>query len=159
MIGVLDQATIAFFHGGCALLVGTVDDTGMPHAGRGHGLTVLTTDPLRVRLLVDADDIRSAANLQPDARVAICTGDVLTLRSLQLKGRVVSVERATPDDEAKHRQYAHDFANDINRTDGDLLEMLQRWTERPVTACVVDVDEMFDQTPGPSAGRRIEEGL
>ena len=64
---------------------------------------------------------------------------------------MVSVGPATPADEAKHQQYAHDFANDINRTDGDPLEMLQRWTDRPVKACVVDVDEMFDQTPGPSA--------
>jgi hypothetical protein len=155
MIGVLDPATIEFFHGGCALLVGTVEESGMPHAGRGHGLTVVTAVPLRVRLLIDTEDARTAANLRNDAHVAICTADVLTFRSLQLKGRVVSIEPATADDEAKHRQYAHDFTNDINRADGDPMEMMLRWTDRPVTACVVDVDETFDQTPGPSAGQRL----
>lgn len=152
----LDEATIEFLHGGCALLVGTVDASGLAHAGRGHGLTVLSADdPVRLRLLVDRDDAHSVANLYPGAMVAICTADVPTLRSLQFKGRVLAVEPATPDDLSKHQQYARDFTWDIHRTDGDLLPMLRRWADRPVLACVVEVDDTFDQTPGPTAGRRM----
>lgn len=154
----LDDDTIDFLHGGCALLVGTVDETGTPHAGRGHGLTVLSVEPVRVRLLVDADDHLTLANLRPGAPVAICTADVPTLRSLQLKGRVVTVQPGTAADTAKQQQYAHDFTDDIHRTDGDPLEVIRRWADRDVVACEVDVDEAFDQTPGPSAGRRFGGG-
>ena len=154
----LDDDIIDFLHGGCALLVGTVDAAGLPHAGRGHGLTVLSSDPVRVRLLVDAADSRTLANLQPGGPVAICTADVPTLHSLQLKGRVVSVEPGTPADKAKQEQYAHDFTQDIHRTDGDPLDILERWADCEVVACLVDIDDAFDQTPGPAAGRRFRSG-
>lgn len=152
---VFDEATIKFFHAGCSLLVGTVDATGKPHAGRGWGLTVL--DPLtgRVRLLVNLDDAPTVANLQPDAPVAITTASVRTLQSVQIKGHVVCVEPATEADETKRVQYTADFTNDIHETDGDPLEMLQRWAASRIVACVVDVDSSFDQTPGPSAGTPI----
>ncbi|MCU0259463.1 MAG: pyridoxamine 5'-phosphate oxidase family protein [Ilumatobacteraceae bacterium] len=153
----LDPATIEFLHGGCALLVGTVDASGRPHAGRGHGLTVLADEPVRVRLLVDAEDTRTVENLDRGALVAVCTADVPTLRSLQLKGRVMSVEPPTPADLAKHRQYADDFTRDIHETDGEPIEILERWADRPVVACVIEIDDTFDQTPGPAAGRRLED--
>jgi hypothetical protein len=149
---VFDEATIEFFHSGCSLLVGTVDTTGKPHAGRGSGLTVLDPQSGRVRLLVNLDDAPTVANLQPGAHVAITTASVRTLYSVQMKGQVVCVETATETDEAKRDQYTTDFTNDIHEIDGDELEMLHRWTACRIVACVVDVDSLFDQTPGPSAG-------
>lgn len=149
---VFDESTIEFFHAGCSLLVGTADVTGRPHAGRGWGLTVLDPHSGRVRLLVDADDTTTLANLQPGAPVAITTASVPTLHSVQMKGRVALVEAATEADEAKRVQYTTDFTNDIHKTDGDPLEIVTRWAARPVVACIVDVDSSFDQTPGPSAG-------
>lgn len=153
-----DEAMIEFFHAGCSLLVGTVDATGKPHAGRAHGLTVLDAQSERVRLLVDLDDTTTVANLQPGARVAITTASVPTLHSVQMKGHVVRVEEATDADEAKRIQYTADFTNDIHKTDGDPLEMIQRWADRRIRACVVDVDSSFDQTPGPSAGAPMDAG-
>lgn len=155
---VFDEATIEFLHAGCALLVGTVDATGKPHAGRGWGLTVLDPQSGRVRLLVNLDDAATVANLQPGAAVAITTASVPTLHSIQMKGHVVCVEAATEADEAKRVQYTADFTNDIHKTDGDVLEVLQRWAARSILACVVDLDSSFDQTPGPSAGSPIGAG-
>lgn len=152
----LDSSTITFLHGGCGLLVGTVDEAGVPHAARGQGVTVVSEDPLRLRLLIDVDDTRTRSNVGSGSMVAICSADVPTLTSLQLKGRVLAVEAATDTDVAKHRQYATDFIHDIHRTDGDPLEMLRRWAYRSVMAMVVEIDESFDQTPGPSAGRRVD---
>ena len=150
-----DESMIEYLHSGCALLVGTVDETGRPHAGRGLGLTVLDPDGGRVRLLVDAEDSATLANLRQGAMVAITTASVLTLQSFQMKGRLALVEAGTESDDAKRIQYATDFINDIHNTDGDAVEVLERWALRPIVACIVDVDSWFDQTPGPSAGSRI----
>lgn len=152
---VFDEAMIEFLHAGCSLLVGTVDATGKPHAGRGHGLTVLDPQSGRLRLLVNLDDAPTVANLQTGASVAITTASVRTLHSVQMKGHVVCVEAATETDEAKRDQYTADFTNDIHETDGDSLEMLRRWAACRIVSCVVDVDSSFDQTPGPSAGSPI----
>lgn len=143
---------IRFLHSGCALLVGTADVIQRPHASRAWGLTVVAADPLRVRLLVDAADATTLANLQPGALVAITAASVLTLRSLQMKGHVVRTEAADEADEAKRVQYTADFANDIHTTDGDPLTAILPWANRDVVACLVEVEATFDQTPGPSAG-------
>ncbi len=62
--GVIDVAARAFIESGCALLIGTVDGAGMPHAGRGWGLDV--EDPVagRVRIVLAGDDPVTVANLR-----------------------------------------------------------------------------------------------
>ena len=150
-----DEGVIEFLHSGCALLVGTLDATGLPNAGRGLGLTVLDARAGRLRLLVDADDAQTIANLQPGALVAVTAASVRTLRSLQMKGHVVLVEPANGADLAKQKQYSDDFIGDIYRVDGDPLEMLKRWVDHRSVACVVDVESSFDQTPGPGAGSQV----
>ncbi len=147
-----DESTMKLLHSGCALLVGTVDASRRPHGGRAWGLTVVEVDPVRVRLLVDAADATTLANLQPNALVAITAASVPTLRSVQMKGRVVRTEAADEADEAKRLQYTTDFTNDIHNTDGDPLVVVRHWANRGVVACIVEVDATFDQTPGPSAG-------
>lgn len=143
---------IQFLHSGCALLVGTADASGRPHGSRAWGLTVIGLDPVSVRLLVDAADTTTLSNLQPDSLVAITAASVATLRSLQMKGRVVRMEPVTDVDEAKRVQYTADFTNDIHKTDGDPLVVIRAWANRSVVPYIVDVDAIFDQTPGPAAG-------
>lgn len=153
---VFDDLTIRFLHGGCSLLVGSVSPDGRPHAGRAWGLTVVDNERAHVRLLVDVNDTTTVANLQPGAAVAICTADVETLRSLQVKGRVLAVEEADEADLAKQEQYTFEFTGDIHRTDGDPMEKLRRWADCSVIACLIALDDVFDQTPGPSAGARVQ---
>lgn len=151
-----DEATIAYLQSGCAVIIGTVDSSGRPHAGRGHGLTVVSDDPPVLRLLLDAADATTLANLRETGRVAITTADVETLRSLQLKGETAALDAGTPDDRMKYLQYRHDFLDDIVRTDGTPLELLELWgTVEELVACEVRVGEVFDQTPGPRAGDRM----
>jgi len=152
MGSVFDEALIRMLHSGCALLVGGADSTGRPHASRGYGLTVMDGEPVRVRLLVDADDATTLDNLQPNAPVAITAASVPNLSSVQLKGRVVQLQPVNEVDEAKRVQYSSDLTNDIHRTDGDQLAVIRPWSERSVVACIVEVEATFDQTPGPSAG-------
>jgi hypothetical protein len=153
---VLDDDTIAFLVGGCALIVGTVSPDGDPHASRGWGLTVLGTGPLRARLLLAADDARTLANLEQGARVAVTAGDVPTLRSMQLKGRSLGLEPGTEDDRARMGRFVEGFYGDISSTDGTPRRVLDRLTPLDVTACTIEVEELYDQTPGPSAGARLE---
>lgn len=151
----IDDDIIEFLHSGCALLVGTVDEFGRPHAGRGLGLTVLDATAGVVRLLAAADEPDTMANLRPGAPVAITAASVRTLRSFQVKGHVEAVEPCGEADRRKQQQYTDDFIGDIHEVDGDAPATLQRWTDHPAVACVVRLDASFDQTPGPSAGSQV----
>ena len=99
---VLSDELAAFLEGGCALIVGTVGADGRPHAGRAWGIEVLDAEAGRLRLLLDAADGPTLANLAGDDPRLACTGaDVRTLHSRQLKGRSLGTEPATGADRAR----------------------------------------------------------
>jgi hypothetical protein len=141
----LDEEKISFLEGGCALIVCTLDADGEPFASRAWGLTVVSREQARVRLLAMLDVL-------PRGAVAITGTDVPTLRSLQLKGQIVAVEHSNEADVAKAKQYTDAFYADVERTDNVPRELLNRMTPTEFLACTVQVEELYDQTPGPRAG-------
>lgn len=151
-----DSETVAFLQSGCALIVGTVGNDGEPYAARAWGATILSEDDRTLRLVLDADDPVSLAHLAGGGAVAITATDVRTLRSMQLKGRCVAIDPATEGDLLKAEQYRSDFFRDIVETDHTDPALPPRLTPSGYVACVVVIDELFDQTPGPTAGTRLD---
>ena len=153
---VFDDETRAFLESGCALIVGTVDPDGAPHAGRGWGLSVLETGPpARLRLLLDADDERSVAHAAAGGAIAVTATSVTTLRSMQLKGPSIGIEVATVDDEARAARFIDDFFADVHATDGVEWDVFERMAPTGYVAFVLEAQESYDQTPGPKAGARV----
>jgi hypothetical protein len=153
--GVIDVAVRAFMESGCALLIGTVDCAGMPHASRGWGLDV--EDPVagRVRIVLAGDDPVTVANLRSTGRLAVTGTDIATLRSVQAKGHVLSLSPATPADRRRARRYCEAFFGDIERVDATPSVLVERLVPPDFEACVAVLDEWYDQTPGPGAGCRV----
>jgi hypothetical protein len=153
---VLDADVVALLEGGCGLIVASVGADGAPHASRGWGLDVVAVEPCRVRLLLDADDERAIANLVEGRAVAITGADVPTLRAVQLKGTSAGVEPSRDGDTDRVARHVEVFHTDITATDGTPRAILDRMTPDVVVAVVVDVAEVYDQTPGPGAGEPVE---
>jgi hypothetical protein len=151
---VLNADDRAFLEAGCALIIGTVAADGMPLATRGWGLDVL--DDGHVRLLVDADDEAALVNLASTRAIAITAADVRTLHSTQMKGEVVSIEDVDEAEADRARRYCEDFFVDIHETDGTSYEVLERMVPSRYRACLCQVGDWFDQTPGPGAGGRVD---
>jgi hypothetical protein len=146
---------VVFLQSGCSTLVGTVGPDGDPHAGRAWGLDVLDADAGRVRVLIDADDEPTVRHLSGHGLVALTEANVPTLRSLQLQGRSLGVEPATDADGRRARRFCDDFFGDVEQTDGTERGLLERLVPDRYSACLVQIEEVFDQTPGPDAGRAI----
>ncbi len=152
-----DEETAALLTSGCALIVGTVGADGEPHAGRGWGLDVLDdgADLARLRVLLDAGDERTVEHAAAGWAIAVTATSVRNLRSVQLKGRALSIEVAGREDLDRAERYIDAFFTDINETDGTPLDLLQRFVPLGYVACTVEATERFDQTPGPGAGARV----
>jgi hypothetical protein len=149
----LDPETTAFLESGCALVIGAVASDGEPFATRGWGLTVIDGGPI-VRLLLDADDTRTVSGDGWSDLIAITAASVPTFQSTQLKGRIRGVEPASDDDRVRAARFCDEFFTDIAETDFTPRVILDRMEPEHYVACLVEVDEIFDQTPGPSAGAR-----
>ena len=114
--------------------------------------------PAVVRLLLDADDERTLEHVAAGGAIAITAANVLTLRSLQLKGRAQGLDAASPDDPERVERYVRAVPRrrrgHRSSALGDLPAVLPRGRTWPASS---SVDEMFDQTPGP--GRRRADGV
>ena len=143
---VLDDELVRFLEGGCALIVCTLDSEGEPYASRAWGLTVISAEaPVRVRLLATPDVL-------PSDRIAITGTDVPTLHSIQLKGSVVASEPGNEADGMKSVAYTDAFYSDVQASDHVPRDLLNRMTPTEFVALTVEVEELYNQTPGPRAG-------
>jgi hypothetical protein len=153
---VIEVAVQALLESGCALLIGTVDRAGMPHASRGWGLDVLDGAKGLVRIVLAGDDAVTLTNLRSSGRLAVTATDVATLRSVQGKGHVLSLERGTTADRRRATRYVEAFCGDIGRVDATPRVLVERLVPSTYESCVAALDEWYDQTPGPAAGCRVD---
>ena len=108
-----------------------------------------------MRLILAATAAPTIANLESTGVVAVTGTDVATFFSVQIKGRGVRVEPCTDDDRARSDDYIDGFFQAIHEADGTAVELLEVLRPRERFALVMTVEELFDQTPGPTAGRSL----
>ncbi len=146
----------AMIDAGAGLIVGTVDDGGEPRATRAWGAAADPASPGVLRVAVTADDDVTVRNLAPGALVAVTGADVRTLRSVQVKGRILATAAPTEGDLRMVDEQTERFLVGIHETDGNPIELLRRMLPRRIVMIEVDVSGVYDQTPGPDAGTALE---
>lgn len=147
----LDDDTVTFFEGPTSLIIGFPLADGEPFAGHAWGLRVEPGTPTAVRLVLAERD----ACRRDDAvglPVAVTAADVPTLGARQLKGFVRASGAPTPDELELAAQHRDAFFAEVQRTDGEPLELLHRLYPTSMWTWVIEVHELYDQTPGPGAG-------
>ena len=147
-----DPETVGLLESGCSISVATVSPDGAPRASRGWGLTVLP-DGARVRLLLDADDRTTIANLAGGGAIAVTGVAVPTQRAVQLKGQADEpVATSDAGDLARAARHCESFFADVYSLEGTPVVLLERLRPTAFAACTVTVTDVYDQTPGPVAG-------
>lgn len=142
---------------GCSLIVGLVGPDGRPVAARASSFD-LAADGRRAVVLVPAHELASSGlplDEDLDLAIAVTGADVRTLASAQVKGRVRGVAAGTEADLDRARRAYEAFAAAVLETDGFEAEAMARWVPAAVVRVEVEAEEVFDQTPGPGAGRLL----
>jgi len=137
------------------LVAGLVDSEGVPYATRTYGITVVEERPLRLRVVLPLDDGLPLCIGEEVGPIALTATEPLTLRSVQFKGRAGPVEPATAEDRATVARCCDSFFSALMEIDGYERSFLERVVPADFLVCTVDVDELYDQTPGPGAGAAI----
>ena len=150
----IEGEVAALLQGPCSLIVGTVDASGLPAAARAFGLELLDGGE-RVRLVMAATAAPTIANLESTGVIAVTGTDVATFFSVQIKGRSVLVEPCTDAERARSDDYVDGFFQAIHEADGTPVELLEVLRPGERFALVMTVEALFDQTPGPTAGRSL----
>lgn len=149
----LDSTRIAMLTAGSGLVVGSVDDDGTPTAVRAWSAAI--TGPGRLRVGVSSDD----PELTDDyvgRWVAVTAADVVSLTSVQMKGAIIKVEPPDGADLTLVTSQSEAFFAAIHETDGDSIDVLRRLLPERIAMIEIDVEQVFDQSPGPGAGAQID---
>jgi len=150
----ISEELAAFLEGGVSTLVGTRSDDLRPAACRAMGTRVAPDRRTISVFIPEATAERSLANLRANGRVAVTFSLPRTYRSVQLKGTCVDIHPTPPEERERQRAYAASFVDEL-----EVVGVARTTTARvawwPSVTIVVRVEELFDQTPGPAAGRRM----
>jgi hypothetical protein len=152
---VLDPAVVEFIHGGVAVGVATRDDDLRPEFARGWGPQV-SADSRSLRLCVATPEgSRVRANLERNGAVAVGFSPPTIARAVQVKGVATVVGEPEAADLERVERHVRAFVAEAERV-GAPAELSRRmFVGTGLVAVQFSIDEVFDQTPGPTAGRRL----
>lgn len=136
------------------MVVATVDGNGVPIASKGYG--AVPVDDSTLWVFFSASDAGLTDHVHPSSLLAVTSGNVFTFKSVQFKGVVESVAPSTPDE----RDLAVESLRRLNERIAQLQNVETEHFDRRIPSafltCTMRVTEIFDQSPGPNAGRPLE---
>jgi hypothetical protein len=151
----IDDELRVFLNGPISAMLGTADGLLVADATRIAGLVASGDASMRVLVAANATVARANA-VEPGAAVAVLVTDITNYRSLQWKGTVVAWDEPTPGDLTLLDGHVERFLAAAPTVGLDATSA-RRCFPTQVVALEVALDALFDQTPGPAAGRRIEQ--
>ncbi len=152
---VLTPEVVGFVHSGVAVGVATRDETVRPAFTRAWGPQV-SADHRSLLLCVSAPEgSATRANLEVNGAVALGFCPPTIAKAVQLKGVAVVLGEPGPDDLERVERHVGEFRAECERI-GVPPAIAERMVDRSSLVLVsVSIDEGYDQTPGPTAGRRL----
>jgi hypothetical protein len=140
--------------GGVATIVASRDERLRPSIGRGWAIA-LSDSGTEVTLCVEAPaGSRMHDNLQSNGAIAVTCSRPTTYRTVQLKGRVTTIAQPSAEQLAAVDRHAEAFSNEAEQV-GLGPDSGVRLLDRGLASVSFKVAEVYDQTPGPSAGARM----
>jgi len=153
----LDAALADFMRGPVAINLASHDAACMPSIARGYGCR-LSADRRRVTVLLS---VRSAEALLRDLRagapIAVTFCRPASHATVQVKGERAAVGALAPRDRAVMRAYGTAFRDEIAALgfNASFSARLAAPVEDEAVAVEFEPTALFDQTPGPEAGKPL----
>jgi hypothetical protein len=152
----LDAEHAAFIQGPVSVVVSARDANLLPHVMRGCGCRV-ARNGRSVTVLVEPS--RSGAmldHIRSNGMVAVVFSQPSTHRTLQLKGADAQVGRAGRTDAATAQRHLAAWVADMQRIGYSApFARAVRGEPAEIVAITFTPTAVFEQTPGPAAGRQL----
>jgi hypothetical protein len=145
---------VALLHTGVSVMVGTRDATLMPECTRAWGIRLTPNCGSLTILLSETFAGKTLDNLRANGMLAVTCTRPTDHITCQLKGRVRRITPVTAIDRELSQHWHREFSTELKAV-GVSSSLIEGWIVEPTVAVEVDVTEVFDQTPGPGAGRKV----
>jgi hypothetical protein len=150
----IDDELRSYFEKGLSVSVATRNADLLPYALRGWGQH-LSSDGRTLDVFIDRPiAARAISDLRDNGRLAVVFTDVFEFRSIQVKGRCVEVGDPEPDDWPFIEHHREAFTDALTALGFQTALVRNFWSTQVVKLRMV-IEEFYDQTPGPGAGRKL----
>jgi hypothetical protein len=137
-----------------AIVVGTRDESLVPACTSGVGFSYdAGTNRLTV-FIPEATGGETFANLAHNGSLAVVLEEISTHRTVQIKGRAVENRPAIETERTIVENCMNGFFYQVEVV-GMNRESVRRKNRWPCRAVTMDILDVFEQTPGPEAGRPL----
>jgi hypothetical protein len=151
----LDSGLVAFIHGGVAIGVATRNRQMRPAYTRGWGPAV-SADELWLTLCVIAGrGSPSRENIEENGAIAVVFNPPTVGQALQIKGVVVEAREPVAGEFKRAERHLEAFAGETERVGVPPGNAQRLFVRRDFLTVTVSIEEVFDQTPGQTAGARL----
>jgi hypothetical protein len=156
----LDASLAAFMQGNVSVVVGARDRTNVPTVARGTGCRV-SADLRKISVFISATQAEQVLRcVRDNGQVAVVFTEPSSHRSVQIKGRDVTVGGLEPGDLQRISVYRDVFAREVEPLGFDelLVQTLFFYPSADIVSINFAPSEAYSQTPGPRAGERLRGG-
>jgi hypothetical protein len=150
----IPDAIVQLLQTGVSVMVGTRDASLMPECTRAWGIQVGADAGAVTIFLSGAIAGKTIDNLRDNGKIAITCTRPTDHTTCQLKGRVLGIKPATTAHRNVSRRWHREFVAEL-RAIGVPSALGEAWIADPTVVVEIAVTDVFDQTPGPGAGRPI----
>lgn len=151
----LPAELVDFVESGVSVLIGTRDVALRPEAQRAVGCVVSGDRKMVAVLVPELTGQRTLANIAAGSAVAVTFSRIIDHRTVQVKGACAGVRAASEAELEAARRYVAGFTEALYFI-GMSRATARRLRIEPLHVIDVVVGELFEQTPGPSAGQKME---
>jgi hypothetical protein len=152
----IPQSIVTLLETGVSVMVGTRNSSLMPECTRSWGIRVGTKRDTVTIFLSKAFAGHTLENLRDNGQIAVTCTRPTDHVTCQLKGRLKSMKPAAAADRELSRRWHREFMAELKAI-GVPSALSEAWITEPTVAVEISVSDVFDQTPGPGAGKKIGE--
>jgi len=145
--GFVENATVA--------MGGSRDSDLVPHVHRISGLIVEPDHRTLTCLIAKGFTNDLLPSLEDNGKFALTVSDMPSHETYQFKGTYTGSRPIQESDMAAHERLRRRFTERVSNEFGIPADFLTPYVPPPGLAVSFAVEEIFVQTPGPNAGRRI----
>jgi hypothetical protein len=151
----IPKELLELVEGGASIQVGTRDEALRPECLRAVGAQ-LGADRSTLIVYVPSElAARTIANLENNGAIAVTFSQISNHHTIQVKGELRTLRRTRKNERILQERWLAAFTEQLHMT-GFSRRIGRRLRYWPSLALELEIHELFAQTPGPGAGRRIE---
>ena len=151
----LSEELAEFIESGVSMLVSTRDAALRPHVLRAVGAVIGKDRESLTVYLTKQVAARAVANLRDNGKIALTRSRPYDHRSMQVKGTMLGMRDGVEADRVQQERYLAGFVEHVYIV-GLPRGVMRQLRIFPSVAVTFAAEDVFVQTPGPGAGRRLE---